>query len=151
ALPLMSIQENTYWTSFARLTVLDLMTIDIYNADSFDLYVEWANLAHANNKAVSIEETWAPHYLPSPLPGTAFNQFGYLITSLNSITVVGPCSADFASMDANWLQAMAMFASFYNMEAVTAFTTEDFFALGSGGHDRPGDSAYDAAALQAIQ
>ncbi len=151
ALPLLSNQENAYWMDFVRISALDFMTMDIYNVDSFPDYVFWANFARANNKGVYIEETWAPHFLSNPLPPGAFNSFGYLTSSLDDLAIVGPCDADFAGMDANWIQAMSMFASFYGMEAVTAFTTETFFALGTTGHNKPGDSGYNAAVLDAVR
>lgn len=149
-LTFLSNQENTYWLDFVKISVLDFMTMDIYNVDTFSQYILWAQLAQANNKGIAIEETWAPQYLPSPLPPTALNPLGYLTAPLDNLAIVGPCNQDFAGMDANWLQSMAMFASFYSMESVTAFTTEDFFALGSSGHDRPGDATYDASVVQAL-
>ena len=151
ALPFLSNSENAYWLDFVRITLLDFMTMDIYNVDTFDQYIFWANLAHTNNKGVYIEETWAPYYLPSPLPPTALNPLGYLISSLDALSVLGPSNADFAAMDTNWLQAMSAFASFYGMEAVTPFTTEAFFALGTTGHDRLNDSTYHAAVLDALR
>jgi len=151
AVPFLSNQENFYWLDFVRIAALDFMTLDIYNADSlFDQYIYWAGLAHTNNKGVYVEETWAPQYLPSPLPAAALNASGYLFTSLDDLALVGPCNPDFAAMDANWLQAMSAFASFYGMEAIAAATTETFFALGTGGHDKPGDATYDASVTQAL-
>jgi len=151
ALVFLSNQENVYWQNFVTIAPLDFMTMGIYNADTFDQYIYWASLAHANNKGVYIEETWAPQFLPSPLPPAALNPFGYLTSSLDNLSIVGPCNPDFAGMDANWLQAMSAFASFYGMESIAPFTTETFFALGTTGHDKPGDSTYDAAVLQTLQ
>jgi len=151
ALPSLSNQENAYWLDFVNIPLLDFMTMDIYNVDTFDQYIAWTNLAHANKKGVYIEETWAPQYLPSPLPLTALNPSGYLRTSLDDLALVGPCDLDFASMDGNWLQAMSAFAAFYGMESIAPFTTEAFFALGTLGHDKPGDSTYDSSVVDALR
>ena len=47
------------------------MTMDIYNADTFEQYIYWAGLAHAANKGVYIEETWAPQYPSQPAPSSS--------------------------------------------------------------------------------
>ncbi|HEY2016576.1 MAG TPA: hypothetical protein VGH38_23895, partial [Bryobacteraceae bacterium] len=150
ALPYLSNQENAYWLDFVTITLLDFMTMDIYNVDTFTQYVVWANQAHGHGKGIYIEETWAPQFLGA-LPQGAFNGSGYLTASLDDLAVVGPCSPDFAAMNTSWLQAMSMFASFYGLEAVTPFTTEAFFALGTTGHDKPSDSVYNATVAQALQ
>jgi uncharacterized protein (TIGR03437 family) len=70
---------------------------------------------------------------------------------LDDLAIVGPCDAAFATMDADWIQAMSMFASFYGMESVTAFTTQPFFALGTTGHNKPSDAGYIATVLDAVR
>lgn len=152
-LPELSLQENAYWMDFVRISALDFVTMDVYNIDGEipqDL-VFWSNLAHTNKKGVYIGETWAPHFLSTPLPPGSYNSFGYLSKSLDDLAIVGPCDASFATLDANWIQAMSMFASFYGMESVTAFTTHPFFALGTTGHNKPSDSGYVATVLDAVR
>ena len=88
-LPDLSAQEAAYFEDWASnipgclgapadTGCLDFMTMDIYNDDTFPTYIQWASLAHANNKGVYIEELWAPHYLPNPLPPGALSPLGYL-------------------------------------------------------------------------
>lgn len=124
--------ENTYWQQFVTLPTLDFMTMDIYNDDTFPVYENWIQLANTNHKGIYIEETWAPHYLPVPLPKSAFSAKGTLTKSLDSLSLIGSCDAVFANMDVAWLQGLARWASARGMEAMTAFTTLALFALESG-------------------
>jgi uncharacterized protein (TIGR03437 family) len=128
----LSAQENTYWTDFVTIPALDFMTMDIYNTDTFPTYQNWINLAKENHKGIYIEEAWAPHYLPDPLPASLFSPLGYLTESLDQVALVGAGSSDFAQMDTVWLEGLAQWASANGLEAMTAFTTQAFFAQGSG-------------------
>jgi uncharacterized protein (TIGR03437 family) len=150
AVPDLSSQEDAYWRDFVTIPDLGVMTMDIYNIDTFSTYSQWAQLAHANNKAVYIEETWAPAYLPSPLPATDFSPLGFLKASLDDLAIMGAADPAFAQMDINWLKAIAVFAAQNGMEAITPFTTQTFFAYGSSGHDKATDSTYSSTAETAI-
>ena len=122
------------------IPILDFMTMDIYNDDTFSsvaascpgcaTYTQWAQLAKDNGKGVYVAETWTPAYLPNPLPAGAISPTGFLTTSLDELSIVGAVSPDFAALDASWLQAIANFASANGLEAITAFTTQAFFAYG---------------------
>ena len=136
--------ENAYFEDFATIPDLDFLTMDIYNDDSFSQFVAWTQLAHANGKGAYIEETWLPHYFANGLPANWQSE------DLDNSATVGPASADFASLYAPWMQAMALFASANGMEAVTAFTTPVFFQYGTAGADRPQQAAYAAAVDFAI-
>jgi uncharacterized protein (TIGR03437 family) len=146
-LPGLSTQENTFFENAVTIPALDFLTMDIYNDDTFPVYQQWIGLAHANGKGIYIEETGEPKYLP--LPATLLNANGYLTESLDSISVIGAANADFAPLDASWLQAMAKFASANGMEALTTFETEPFFALGTAGHDTETDPVYVSSVLAA--
>jgi len=161
-LPALSTQENAYFEDWAanipgclgaavNTGCLDFMTMDIYNDDTFATYSQWASLAHTNHKGTYIEEVWAPHYLPNPLPPGALSSQGYLTSSLDSLSIVGAANPAFVSMDLNWLQGMSKFAAANGMAAMTVFTTETFFAYGTTGHDKTTDSVYTSAVLSALQ
>jgi uncharacterized protein (TIGR03437 family) len=123
---------------------LDFVTMDIYSTD-FNIFTGWANLAHQNGKGVYIEEFWAPHYLTGTPPAGE---------SLDDASTVGPVSSDFELMDVNWINVMMQFASAYQMDGLTAFTTEAFFALGGSqgsNTDKPSDSAYRSMLISALQ
>lgn len=141
-LPDLSAQENAFFQDAATIPALDFLTMDLYNDDTFPVYQQWIALAHSSGKGIYIEETGEPKYLPVPLPSTLLNANGYLTESLDSISVIGAANADFAPLDASWLQAMANFASANGMEALTTFETEPFFALGAAGHDTETDPVY---------
>jgi uncharacterized protein (TIGR03437 family) len=146
--------ENGYFQDFVTIPVLDFMTMDVYADDNFPGLNAWVQLAHSaadpthpNGKGIYIAETWAPKYLPNPLPpGWQSNPGG-----LDAVALVGACDADFMGLDASWLQAMATWASVNGMEAITPFTTEAFFYYGSAGHDKPFDATYLNNTLEAIQ
>jgi len=135
--------EDSYFQSFVTMPVLDFMTMDIYST-AFDKFTQWAQLAQANGKGVYIEEVWTPFDLPDPLgPWNG--------EPLADRAIIGPVDADFASMDANWLHGMMLFASANHMESMTAFTTEAFFYYGSASDDTPDNTTYQTADEQAIQ
>jgi uncharacterized protein (TIGR03437 family) len=153
-LPSLSSQEDAYWRDFVTIPALDFMTMDIYNDDTFSTYNQWIALAAANRKGMYIEETWAPDYVTNPLPSNTLSAKGCLTESLDSAAIEGNGYQPFAPMDANWLHAMLLLASSNKMEAVTAFATQPFFALGPAGHDKQTDPEYNqliAAALAAGQ
>ncbi len=152
-LPQLSQQENTYWMDFVTniptcsasnttTGCLDVMTMDIYNDDTFPTYAQYIAAAKTAGKGIYIEETWAPHYLPVPLPSDAISSTGKLKESLDAIALVGAGDSVFESLDSAWLQAMATWASANGMEAITAFTTEAFFAYGTTGSDHISSSGY---------
>ena len=147
----LSVQENAFFQDAVTIPALDFMTMDIYNDDTFPTYQQWIGLAQSNHKSIYIEETWAPHYLPVPLPASLFNSNGYLTESLDDAAVEGVADPDFETMDANWLQAIAQWASANGMEAITPFTTLCFFAYGTAGHNMEDDSVYNAAVQSALQ
>jgi uncharacterized protein (TIGR03437 family) len=149
-LPSLSAQENAFFQDAATIPALDFLTMDVYNDDTFPVYQQWIALARANGKGIYIEETGEPKYLPVPLPSTLFNGNGYLTESLDDISVIGAADADFAPLDASWLQAMANFASANGLEALTTFETEPFFALGTAGHDKETDPGYVSAVSVAL-
>ncbi|MGA2132423.1 MAG: hypothetical protein ABSH50_09030 [Bryobacteraceae bacterium] len=139
--------ENTYFEYNVTLPQLDFMTMDVYDDVSFPGLETWVSLAHLNGKGIYMEETWAPKDLPATLPpGWQSNPEG-----AEAYALVGDCDAAFATMDAAWLQAMALFVSSNQMEAVTPFTTADYFYLGSVNADSPFNDTYISDALQAIQ
>jgi uncharacterized protein (TIGR03437 family) len=135
--------EDAYFQAFVTMPELDFMTMDIYST-AFDKFAQWAQLAQANGKPAYIEEVWAPFDLPNPIgPWNG--------EPLADRAIIGPVDADFASMDANWLHGMMLFASANNLEAMTAFTTEAFFYYGSASDATPDNTTYQAADEQAIQ
>ena len=143
--------ENTFYEAFVGIPVLDFTTMEIFDDVNFAGYTQWAEEAHAaadpthpNGKGVYIDETWAPYYLPSPLPTN------WQVQTLDALSLVGSCDADFAAMDTNWLQMISQFASANGMEAVSAYTTEDFFQYGTANADKVSEPAYSAEAQQAI-
>jgi uncharacterized protein (TIGR03437 family) len=105
-------------------------------------------MAHASGKGAYIEETWAPHYLPSPL---VLTPAGYLAASLDQQAAVGAANPDFAQMDVNWIHAITRFAAANKMESVGPFTTQTFFSYGSANNDKVNDSTYVQNMFNAVQ
>jgi len=149
--PVQSTQESTFWQDFVTIPALDFMTMDIYNSDTFPTYNLWIQLAKTNNKGMYIEEFWAPHDIPNPLPAGVLTAKGYLTEPLDDAAVDGPANPDFAAIDISWVEAMAQYASANGLEAITAFTTQTFFAYGTPGHDKPSDPVYSAAVIGALK
>ena len=158
-----SVAENAYFQNFVTIPALDFMTIDIYDDNNFPALNGWIQLAHTaidlshpNGKGIYIEETWAPKFLPDPLPaGWQSNPLG-----LSAYTLVGDCNLDFQPLDVTWLQAMLKWASATGMEAVTPFTTQAFFYYYQGdttqgtatyGYDQPLNPIYIGNSVTAIQ
>jgi|HubBroStandDraft_1064217.scaffolds.fasta_scaffold12506_3 uncharacterized protein (TIGR03437 family) len=146
--------ENAYFEDFATIPVLDFLTMDIYNDDKFPGLDQWVQLAHAavdpthpNGKGIYVEETWIPKYLPNPVPaGCVSNPAG-----TDSCAIVGDCDVAFASIAVSWLQVMSTWASDENLEALTVYTTEAFFAYGGANSDKPSQSSYVSTVVQAVQ
>src|SRR2546421_2901609 len=139
--------ENQFYQDFVTIPELDFVTMDIYSASNFSKYVQWAQLAIASNKGVYNEETWAPNYLPSPLPtGWQSNPNG-----LDAISLVGRANIDFEQVDIAWMNLMPRFVAANGMESVGPFTTTIFFAYGAKGHDKINDPAYNASVQQALR
>lgn len=117
---------------------LDFMTMDLYTDTEFVEDEGWAQAAHAANKGVYMEETFAPHYLDGKLsPG-----FQGSPTGAEGQTLIGGANQVFETLDQNWLLGMAQFASSYGMESITPFTTQTFFLYVSSGPDKATDPAY---------
>ena len=149
-LPALSQLEDAFWRAAVTIPALDFMTMDIYNYDTFTTYNEWIQLAKQNGKGIYIEEAWSPHYLPDPLPSSLLSPNGNLTNSLDSVSLVGVASPDFASMTQNWLRGMAIWASANDMEALTAFTSAIFFAFGSGEQSHLTSPAFTTASVDNI-
>lgn len=150
ALSNLSQQENAYFQDFATIPDLDFLTMDIYNFDTFPTYISWAQLAHSKGKAAYIEETWLPAYLPNPLPSNAFSSSGFLTKSLDDLSIMGALDPVFADLDVAWLKGITLFAAANQLEGVTAFTTQAFFAYGTSGADKASSPGYTSVATQAI-
>ena len=143
--------ETAFYQDFLGIPDLDFLTMEIFDDANFEGYTQWAmeahtaaDAAHPNGKGVYIDQTWAPYYLPTPLPAN------WQAQPMDSLALVGPANSDFAATDASWLQMIAQFASDNGMEAVTAYTTEAFFAYGTANADKLSEPAYSAAAQQAV-
>lgn len=161
--PALSDQEAQYFQDFVNnipvcsaSTVstgcLDFVTMDIYNDDTFPQYAQWAKMAHTAGKGVYIEETWAPAWVPYPVPPEDLTPLGYLRADMATLAPIGPLSPDFKQMNSDWLHAMALFASANGMESVTAFTTQAFFAYGTSSIDsKPTDPTYEREVVTAVR
>lgn len=104
----------------------DFVTIDDYSDSTADFEeVEgWAQLAHANDKTVYMEETFAPHDLP---PGEALGGFQSSPTGAEGASLVGSADTVFETLDQQWLSFMAQFDMAYGLQSITTFTTQTFF------------------------
>jgi len=137
--------EDSFFSAFAPIQTctatnissgcLDFMTADIYSTN-FSQVQEWAQLAHENNKGMYIEETWAPTFLPNPLPPGIQSSPG----GQESFALLGSANSVFEQLDQDWLSAMAMFVSSDGMESLTPFTTETFFLYVSGTSPQDGNA-----------
>ena len=121
--------EAAYYADFVANPVLDFTTMDVYADDAASIteFAQWAQMAHANNKIVYIEETARPQFLPDPLPSNWETQ------SNEAMAVYGSGYSAFAPLDAAWLAAMTAFASANQMEAMTYFQTNTLFLYVSSG------------------
>jgi hypothetical protein len=114
--------ELPYFQSFAQSSSLDFLTFDTYvsgeNATaSMDTLVQ---IAQESEKPLYIEETWHPH---NPVPGSQFIPG----ENLDSQDLVGFGYQGFELLDAEWLNAMTLYASTHGLEAITAFDSTCFF------------------------
>ena len=103
---------------------LDFMTMDLYSDSAADFSEDsgWAVTAHANNKPVYMEETFAPHDLgPIPPGGVQSNPQG-----AEAYSLVGTCDTVFETLDQDWLLGIAQFDMAYGMTGMTPFTTQTF-------------------------
>lgn len=135
--------ELPYYRAFAAVPNLDFLTMDIYDHTHFDIYDQMAQIAHAANKPVSIEETWRTAFT-GPLPPNALG------TGIQPLTIKGSGNADFEDLDAKWMKAMVLYSSTHGMEAVTPFWSQSFFAYVTSGPDRGTDREYNQKVIQAI-
>ena len=153
--------ETSFFAAFAAIPTcdatttasgcLDVMTVDLYSDSVTDLaqVAAWAQTAQAFNKGIYMEETFAPHYLPSPLPPGCGQSSP---SGLEGCSTIGAANAMFETMEEDWLSGMALYDASLGMQAMTAFTTQTFFLyVTSPGDDKATDSAYllnMAAAMQ---
>ncbi|MGO4881205.1 MAG: hypothetical protein ACLP59_10325 [Bryobacteraceae bacterium] len=126
--------EDAFFQAFAAMPnctadtigsgCLDRVSMDMYSNSLADFAEDagWAETAHANNKIVYMEETWAPHDLPPGAGG-----FQSSPTGAEGESLVGSCDAVFVTLDQTWLSAMTDFDQTYGMESITPFTTQAFF------------------------
>jgi uncharacterized protein (TIGR03437 family) len=132
--------ENDYFSAFVLIPTctssnlasgcLDFMTMDLYSDATADFLEDegWAQAAHANNKTVYMEETFAPHDLGQVPPGgVQSNPDG-----AEAYSLVGTCDTVFEGMDQAWLLGIAQFDLAYGMEGMTTFTTQTFFLYTNG-------------------
>ncbi|HLY17055.1 MAG TPA: hypothetical protein VKR61_07510 [Bryobacteraceae bacterium] len=127
---------------------LDFITMDIYDYTQLSEDEGFAQNGHAGGKAVYMEETFAPHYLPNGLPaGYQSNPQG-----VEYYSPIGSCDVVFEQMDQDWLTGMAEFSQSYGMTAMTVFTTQAFFLYtATPTPDKATDPAYLSLMLPAIK
>ena len=135
--------ELPYYQAFAAMPNLDFLIMDIYDLTHLNIYDQMAQIAHAANKPVSIEETWRPAFT-GPLPPNAIG------TGLETLTIKGAGNADFEDLDAKWMKALVLYASTHGVEAVTPMYSQTFFAYVTSGPDRPSDREYNEKIVQAL-
>jgi hypothetical protein len=135
--------ELPYFQAFAALPGLDFLTIDIYTTTKLDIYDRMVQIAHAANKPVFIEETWRPAFT-GPLPPHA------MATGVETHTIKGVGNADFADLDAKWMNFIVLYAATHGIESVTPFYSQTFFAYVTSGPDRPSDPEYSRKVVAAI-
>jgi uncharacterized protein (TIGR03437 family) len=150
--------EDNYFSDFVAIPTcdatnvttgcLDFVTIDLYTDTTLDQVQSWAQSAHANNKGVYMEETWAPKMLS----GVSLAQVQANPQGAEAYVQIGSADAVFEPLDENWMQGMAKLASDLGMEAVTGFTTQTFFLYTNTGQpDKATDPAYLALVRGVIQ
>jgi uncharacterized protein (TIGR03437 family) len=129
---------------------LDYITLDIYDYTTLPEDEGFAQTGLASGKSVYIEETFAPHYLPSGVPaGYQSNPEG-----AEDYSPIGSVDIIFEPMDEAWLQAMAQFSEANGMNAMTVFTTQAFFlytSISAGQPDKATDPAYLAMLTPVVQ
>lgn len=110
--------EWRYFDVFLALEELDIITFDIYAIKGLDAANKMIVQAKRQGKGVYIEETWRPAYYV-PHEGKA--------DTLDSISAKGIGNVAFQALDTKWLEAMALYAGTWGLEAVTPFWTQTFF------------------------
>ncbi len=130
--------EQAYYSAFASLGVIDVMTLDIYKLDDLETYNEMIRTARQWGKPVYIEETWRNTYYV-PRPGM----------TLEEISAAGVGDSAFMDLDIKWLETFAAYAGAWGLESMTPFWTQTFFTYLD---DAEGalDPAYNRAVAAAI-
>jgi len=138
--------EAGYYAAFVVDPNLDFTTMDVYADDPASIaeFAQWAQMAHANNKIVYMEETARPQFLPSTLPPNWESQ------SDEAMSVYGSGYSAFAPLDAQWLAAMTAFCSANGMEAMTYFQTNTLFLYVSSGVTQATNPTYIMALIKAV-
>jgi uncharacterized protein (TIGR03437 family) len=138
--------EAAYYAAFVADPNLDFTTMDVYTDDPASIaeFAQWAQMAHANNKIVYMEETGRPAFLPSVLPANWQSQ------SDEALAVYGSGYAAFAPLDAQWLAAMTAFCSANGLEAMTYFQTNTLFLYVNSGTTQATNPAYLMALIAAV-
>ncbi len=143
--------EEAYFSAFVAIPTctasnltsgcLDFMTMDLYadNPSDFTEDQGWAQAAHASNKGVYMEETFAPHYLPA---GSSAGEYQGSFTGAEGATLIGSCDIIFEQLDQDWLSGMSLFDSSMGLESMTNFTTQVFFYYASGPPDQSSSQVY---------
>lgn len=121
--------EAKYFERFLELPELDTLSFDIYSVRGLRLLNVLALQAQKRGKAMYIEETGRPPYYV-PVKGHP--------EVLDAVSAKGVGCADFAALDARWLETMALYGAAWGMETVTPFWTPTFFH-----YDKEGGNAFD--------
>ena len=130
--------ERKYFDAFLELREIDVMTMDIYQLRQLPNYEDMAAAARKKGKPVYIEETWRPSYV-TPRPGMSLDEVG--VTSI--------ADRAFEDIDSKWLRAIAAWAAVNDVEAVTPFWMQTFFAY--DGDATAVDAGYIRQTLEAIE
>lgn len=133
--------EAAYFQRFLALDGLDTVSLDIYTLRRLEAFDAMITAAQARGKTVYIEETWRPTY-------TGLEAAGY--GTLEDFVSRAVGNSAFAEIDAKWLEAISLYASVWNLEAVTPFWTQTFFLYVTGGGDGGLDPEYDRKVAEAI-
>ena len=138
--------EASYYAAFVVDPNLDFTTMDVYTDDPASIaeFAQWAQMAHANNKIVYMEETGRPSFLPTTLPADWESE------SDEALSVYGSGYYQFAPLDAQWLAAMTAFCSANGMEAMTYFQTNTLFLYVSSGVTQATNPAYLTELIAAV-
>jgi uncharacterized protein (TIGR03437 family) len=138
--------EASYYAAFVVDPNLDFTTMDVYTDDPASIaeFAQWAQMAHANNKIVYMEETGRPSFLPTTLPADWESE------SDEALSVYGSGYYQFAPLDAQWLAAMTAFCSANGMEAMTYFQTNTLFLYVSSGVTQATDPTYIEELITAV-
>lgn len=133
-------EERAYFDEFVSLKELDIISLDIYALRGLQAANKMIVVARERGKRVQIGETWRPPYYV-PVAGQS--------ETLDAISAKGIGQADFQALDAKWLEAMACYASAWDLEAVTPFWTQTFFKYTTNDGDAL-SAAYNKQVVEAI-